>query len=143
MLEKINEIPPANDFDETKEGTTKVSDVKDLETVAIDRYFTLRKPIVCNDQEISKILCDPSELTGKQYFKLVSRFRNEYSDVYRNTLNKLQDDLFISYVIAELNPPMTLEDVQQIPFSELSIIVVIVASFVYGVTFRVQGIATP
>ena len=86
------------------------------------RYYELSEPLQIGSAKISKILIDKTELKGLTYFKLNERFRNENSDAYRNCLNRLLDTTWMAYQIAELNPPMTLEDVYRIPFYDLEMI---------------------
>ncbi len=96
------------------------------------RYFKLSKPITVADKKITRLLVDCSELTGTTYFNLVGRFRRECPDVYRSSFNKLGEETFLSYVVAELNPPMVVEDVQKITFKDLPILFLQLASFLFA-----------
>jgi hypothetical protein len=86
------------------------------------RYFELSKPITVGSTEIKKLLLDPTELAGPVYFRLVGRFRKEYPEIYRQSFNKLGEEIFLAYVIAELNPPMTTEDLQKVSFVDIPVI---------------------
>ena len=96
------------------------------------RYFKLSKPIRAGDKTIDRLLLDASELSGAVYFSLVSRFRKEFPEEYRGSFNKLSDEVFLSYIVAELNPPMVVEDVRKIAFKDLPLIFITVASFLFG-----------
>jgi hypothetical protein len=96
------------------------------------RYFKLSKPIKVGNQTFEKLLVDSSELSGTVYFQLVGRFRKEYPDIYRTSINKLGEEVFLSYVVAALNPPMTAEDIPKLSFKDLPILFMAVQSFVYG-----------
>jgi hypothetical protein len=86
------------------------------------RYYQLAKPITVGSSVLSKLLLDPTELGGPVYFKLVARFRKEYPEIYRQSFNKLGEEIFLSYVIAELNPPMTVEDLAKVSFVDLPVL---------------------
>ena len=96
------------------------------------RYFKLSKPIKVGDQTFERLLVDCGELSGSVYFSLVGRFRKEYPDIYRTSINKLGEEIFLSYVIAALNPPMAVEDVRKASFKDLPIMFMMVQNFVYG-----------
>ena len=96
------------------------------------RYFKLSKPIKVGNDTFERLLVDSSELTGATYFQLVGRFRKEYPDIYRTSINKLGEEVFLSYVVAALNPPMTAEDIPKLSFKDLPILFMAVQSFVYG-----------
>src|SRR5580692_4773120 len=82
------------------------------------RYFKLTKPITVGAKTFDRLLLDASELSGNTYFSLVSRFRKEFPEEYRSSFNKLGEERFLSYIVAELNPPMIVEDVQKITFKD-------------------------
>ena len=96
------------------------------------RYFKLSKPIKVNNQIFERLLVDCGELPGAVYFDLVGRFRKEYPDIYRSSINKLGEEIFLSYVLAALNPPLAVEDVRKIAFKDLPIVFMAIQSFVYG-----------
>jgi hypothetical protein len=101
-----------------------------------DRYFELLESItVGKDIVISKILLDPAELKGPVFFKITERFRKEYQQRYREAVSgvnsRFSDDIFLSYVIAELNPPMTVEDLQKVSFVDLDIMFLRAKAFAF------------
>jgi hypothetical protein len=83
------------------------------------RFYKLSEPLSVGNAEIVKLLIDKTELKGQVYFKLNQRYQNENPDSYRNCLNRLTDTTWMAYQLAELNPPMILEDVYRIPFYDL------------------------
>jgi hypothetical protein len=85
------------------------------------RYYKLAKPITVSGTVLDKLLLDPTELGGPVYFRLVARLRKEYPDIYRQSINKLGEEVFLSYIIAELNPPMTVEDLAKVSFVDLPV----------------------
>jgi hypothetical protein len=85
-------------------------------------YYELQKPIQVGQASVSKILLDPSGLSGPAYFKIVSRFRKEYPEEYSNSTFKFSSEIFLTLVLAELNPPMTPEDFAKISFVDLEFI---------------------
>ncbi len=97
-----------------------------------DRYYKLFRPITVGAKTFDRLLIDSSELSGTVYFNLVSRFRKERSDIYRTSINKLMEETFLSYVIAELNPPMIVEDVQKIGFADLPLLFMSLQGFLFG-----------
>ena len=116
-------------------GDAKDNIVKPLEPEKKEddpRYFKLSKPIAVGNQTFEQLLVDSSELSGTTYFKLVGRFRKEYPEMYRSSINKLGEETFMSYVVAELNPPMAAEDVPKISFTDLPILFMALQSFVFG-----------
>jgi hypothetical protein len=69
----------------------------------------------------SRLNLDPSGLGGTSYFKLAARLRQDLTSEHE----------FIKLVVAELNPPITPEDVMKIPFADLNIISMRVMAFTY------------
>ena len=87
------------------------------------RYYELAEPLQIGSANLSKLLIDKTEIkSGLAYFKLNERYQNENPVAYRNCINRLLDTTWMAYQIAELNPPMTLEDVYRIPFYDLEMI---------------------
>jgi hypothetical protein len=84
------------------------------------------------NETVSRLLVDSGELSGTTYFKIVGRFRKEYPEIYRTSLNKLSEETFMSYVVAELNPPMAPEDLGKVSFKDLPILFLSLLGFVYG-----------
>jgi hypothetical protein len=81
------------------------------------QHYVLKKPLAVGNATLTKLLVDPSEMTGAQYFSLVKRFKTENPGQVVNF--KMSDEIFLSYVLAALNPPMTLEDCANMSFVEL------------------------
>ncbi len=131
MIHKIEEQPTPTPPSQISEPDPVIP--KETKTDAKDpRYFKLTKPITIGQKTIDRLLVVASELTGHVYFNLVARFRKEYPDEYRLSFNKLSDELFLSYVVAELNPPMVVEDVRKISFKDLPLIFMTLAGFLFG-----------
>jgi hypothetical protein len=101
------------------------------ETKEDERYVTLHKPITCGSRQVEKLFCDVSEMNGDQYFKLVTRFRNEYHYIYSTSLNKLGEDIFQGMVIAELNK-ITFEDLRKLSFKDIHRAFQRVQNFLYS-----------
>jgi hypothetical protein len=96
------------------------------------RYFFLNEPITVGGKPIDKLLIDTSALRGPVYFKLVTRFRSEHPDIYRNSFNKLSEEIFLSYVVAELNPPLVVDDLAKLAFDELPVLFLRMQVFLYS-----------
>ncbi len=126
MIQKIEE--PADPKPETAPVVVKESPP----TTDDPRYFKLSKPITVGAKTLDRLLVDTSELTGHSYFNLVARFRKECPEEYRTSLNKLTDEVFLSYVVAELNPPMVVEDVRKVTFKDLSVLFLQLVGFLFG-----------
>lgn len=126
MIQKIEaETPPANPVAQT------VPEVA-TEGKADLRYFKLTKPITVGEKRFDRLMVDATELTGKTYFALLDRFRKEHPEIYRTSINKISEEKFLSYVLAELNPPMIVEDVMRITFKDLPIIFMQLVSFLFS-----------
>ncbi len=129
MIQKIEELPkPMTKIPEPDPIIPKEKKPEAEDT----RYFKLSKPITVGQKTLELVLVDASELTGNVYFNLVARFRKECPEEYRLSFNKLSDELFLSYVVAELNPPMVVEDVRKITFRDLPLIFMTLAGFLFG-----------
>jgi hypothetical protein len=113
-------------IEKVEQGTEVSSDnIKTSITESFDeaRYVKLRTPFSVPGKVFDKLLVDPSDLTGGDYLDLMTRFQREFPMHYQSCkMNKLQDSIFISLVLAKLNPPMTVEDTRRLPFKELSLI---------------------
>ena len=96
------------------------------------RYFFLSEPISVAGKSIDKLLIDTSSLKGPVYFKLATRFRSEHPDVYRTSFNKFGEEIFLAYVVAELNPPMIVDDLQKLDFNDLPMLFLRMQSFLYA-----------
>ena len=96
------------------------------------RYFWLSEPISVAGKTIEKLLIDTSSLRGPVYFKLAARFRTEHPAVYRTSFNKFGEEIFLSYVVAELNPPMIVDDLQKLDFNDLPMLFLRMQSFLYA-----------
>ncbi len=131
MIQKIEERPtprPMSQISEPDPVIPKETKIDEKDP----RWFALSKPITVGQKTLDRLLVDTSELTGHSYFNLVARFRKECPTEYRESFNKLSDELFLSYVVAELNPPMVVEDVRKITFKDLPILFLQLASFLFG-----------
>ena len=67
------------------------------------RYFVLKKPMMVGGKEVKRLLIDISEIQGGRFFILNAKFRNDYPVVYRTSMNKTGEDVFLGMMIAELN----------------------------------------
>jgi hypothetical protein len=101
--------------------------------IALDdpRYFWLSEPIMVAGKRIEKLLIDTSALRGPVYFKLITRLRNEHPKIQRTSINPLGEEIFLGYVVAELNPPLVVEDLAKISFDDLGILFLRMQSFLY------------
>lgn len=96
-----------------------------------DSFFVLSHPIQVGDKTFDKLNINPKDLPGDKYFQFVARFRKEYPDIYAMSPNKLNEEVFLTYIIAALNPPMTPEDMRKISFIDLPMIFMKCPSFIY------------
>jgi hypothetical protein len=95
------------------------------------RYITLRKPITVGNRTIDKLLCDVSDMSGEQYFRLVHRFRDENHYIFSTSLNKLGEDIFQGMVVAELNG-IAFEDLRKLSFKDVHRVFQRVQNFLYS-----------
>lgn len=114
------------------------------------RYFYLSEPIAVAKKTFERLLIDTSALKGPVYFKLAERFRLEHPEIYRTSFNKFAEEIFLAYVVAELNPPMIIDDLQKIDFSDLPILFMRMQAFLYAAQAakmakrtKAQGTTTP
>jgi hypothetical protein len=135
----IQQVPKDSGPTETKVSADPPPAVDDLSNDP--RYFRLSKPIKVGEKQFDRLLIDSSELSGAVYFNLVGRFRKECNEVYRSSTNKLAEEMFLSYIVAELNPPMVVEDLRKLPFNDLPILFIQLQAFLFSA--RMQSNPTP
>jgi hypothetical protein len=95
------------------------------------RYVTLKKPIRCGDKVLNKLLCDPVELSGDDYFRLLARFRDEDYAAFATSINKVSEPFMLGLILAELNQ-IAVEDIRKMTFKDTTRSFQRVQNFLWG-----------
>jgi hypothetical protein len=91
------------------------------------RYFVLKKPLVVvganvkERKEIDRLLVDASELSGRQYFSLIEKFRTKHPETFRTSPNRLTEEVFLAMIVCELNG-IAEADLYKLTFKEIPLL---------------------
>jgi hypothetical protein len=107
-----------------------------LEVVPKDdpRYYKLTKPIQVGDRRMDRLLLDPSELNGIDFFEIIVEFKRKFPEDARLFSVKVQNENFLSLVLSRCNN-MAPEDLAKCTFQDLN------AIFLRSMAFQFSGAA--
>jgi hypothetical protein len=121
-------VPPNGSGDDNEKLIFGLPDVSKKTPEEIEeereeqRWQKLSKPLTSDKKILDKLLVDPSDLGGDDYFKLDAAFRTQHHYVYSTSLNKNAEGLYLQLVLAYLNKiyPEDLANPNKISFVNVS-----------------------
>jgi hypothetical protein len=98
------------------------------------RYYKLTKPIHVGDRQLDRLLLDPSELNGTDFFQIIAEFKRKFPEDARAFSVKVQNENFLSLVLSRCNN-IAPEDLAKCTFQDLN------AIFLRSMAFQFSGAA--
>jgi hypothetical protein len=93
-------------------------------------YFYLSSPITVDGKEFTRLRMNPKGiLKGREFFRIVDRYQRKFPDEARSSFNKFTSENFLSLVLAEINKPLTPEDLYKLDYVDLPLLFLQAASF--------------